>query len=129
MQCPYTSNNTYQHSKKQKQETYRFKKMKFTEIRSRITKKPKHRLCSQHRTKNAPKTYRNPIKRTIRYYFKDQKKQCPFKKSMPMVPITLHTLLLRVCKVIGKGYFTFRHIVGARSPRPIGVFKKKSMLL
>ncbi len=24
----------------------------------------------------------------------------------------------RVCKVFGKGYLTFRHIVGARSPRP-----------
>ncbi len=23
-----------------------------------------------------------------------------------------------VCKVFGKGYLTFRHVVGARSPRP-----------
>ncbi len=73
MWCPYTSNNTYQDTQNLNHKTYRIEKLKFPEIYTKIIHKPIYRLDSQHRTKNVPKTYRNPKKRTKRYLFKDQK--------------------------------------------------------
>ncbi len=71
--CFYTMNNIYQNTKNLNHKTYRIKKLKFPEIRTKITHKPRHRRVSQHRTKTVPKPYRNPKKRTIRYDSKNVK--------------------------------------------------------
>ena len=75
MQSIYIMNNTYKDTKNLKHKTYRIKKIKFPKFRTKITKKTRHRLCSQHRTETVPKPYRKTKKRTIRYGYKDEENQ------------------------------------------------------
>ena len=75
MQYIYTRNNTYQDFNKLNQKTYRFQKLKFPIIRTKITNKPIHRLDLHHRTETVPKPYRNTKKRTLRYGLENEKFQ------------------------------------------------------
>ena len=44
------------------------------------------------RYENVPKPYRNTKNRSIRYVFKEHRKQCSVKKLIPIVTKTLHTI-------------------------------------
>ncbi len=70
MWCPYTSNNTYQDTKNINHKTYRIKKLKLPEIR---TKNHAQTHTQTGLTTRYEKPYRNTKKRTLRSGFKDHK--------------------------------------------------------